>query len=216
MKTALINASPKTKGSASAVVLQDVRSLLSDAAQIEQVGMHKSGVDGETMARLATCDAWVFAFGLYMDGVPSHLLRGLTVLERFFSRCPHRKITVYVLINCGFYEGEHARCALEIMKNWCVRAKLRWGQGIGIGAGGMLGALDKVPACKGPKKNLGAALKPLIGHMTRSVLADIPPAQNCYLTANIPRFAYLFAAELEWRQGIRANGLRREDLFRKI
>ncbi|WP_346888390.1 hypothetical protein [Clostridium sp. UBA1056] len=38
---------------------------------------------------------------------------------------------------------------------------------------------------------------------------------NVFITENFPRFAYKLSGELGWRQAIRANGLKRKDLFLK-
>ena len=72
-----------------------------------------------------------------------------------------KEITVYAVVNCGFYEGRQNSLAIAMMENWCHRAGLRWGQGLGIGAGGMLAGIRNVPLGSGPKKNLGRALEQL-------------------------------------------------------
>jgi hypothetical protein len=96
------------------------------------------------------------------------------------------------------------------MKNWCEKAKLNWGQGIGIGGGGMLKILTGVPNGQGPKKNLWIALESIASNITAAAAAD-----NIYISPNLPRFVYKLGAEAGWRQQIKANGLKRKDLFTK-
>lgn len=47
-------------------------------------------------------------------------------------------LEVYCLVNCGFYEGHQNKLAIEMMGNWCEKAGIKWGEEVGIGAGGMI------------------------------------------------------------------------------
>jgi multimeric flavodoxin WrbA len=210
MKIALINGSPKAKESASEAVLQMLKPLLHDENEIIEYDFRKSMLNVNELEQIAECNALVFAFPLYVDGIPSHLLNCLYQMEAFFKTKPAGNLTVYSLVNCGFYEGQQASIALEIMKNWCDKAKLNWGQGIGIGGGGMLKILTGVPNGQGPKKNLWIALESIASNITAAAAAD-----NIYISPNLPRFIYKLGAEAGWRQQIKANGLKRKDLFTK-
>lgn len=88
---------------------------------------------------------------------------------------------VYAVVNCGFYEGQQARVALEMMENWCVKAGCQWGQGIGVGAGPMIPSLANVPQGKGPMKKLGKALDQLASNVSISASGE-----TTYLTASFP------------------------------
>jgi hypothetical protein len=208
MKIALINSSPKAKESASEAVLQMLKPLLHDENEIIEYNFRESMLNDNDLEQIAECNALVFAFPLYVDGIPSHLLNCLYKMEAFFKTKPAGNLTVYSLVNCGFYEGQQASIALEIMKNWCEKAKLNWGQGIGIGGGGMLKILTGVPNGQGPKKNLWIALESIASNITAAAAAD-----NIYISPNLPRFVYKLGAEAGWRQQIKANGLKRKDLF---
>jgi hypothetical protein len=76
---------------------------------------------------LTECNVLVFAFPLYVDGIPSHLLNCLRKLEKFFGGLDKKDIMVYSLGNCGFYEGDQNKLAIEMMENWCAKAGLKWG-----------------------------------------------------------------------------------------
>jgi len=60
--------------------------------------------------------------------------------ERFLKE-NNCKFKLYVLSNCGFYEGHQCKHVLSIMRTFCKSSGLTWGGGIGIGAGEMLGAI---------------------------------------------------------------------------
>lgn len=208
MKIAFINGSPKVKDSASGAILQDLKPLLEkDNNIISEYNFCKPELKDKDIEELAKCDVWVFTFPLYVDGIPSHLLSCLVELETYFAAKKEKDIAVYSLVNCGFYEGHQNRLAIEIMENWCVKTGLKWGQGVGIGSGGMLAGLKNVPMGRGPKKNLGSAFKELVNNISMR-----NSGENIFISANFPRFLYKLAAEMSWRQAIKANGLKRKDL----
>ena len=192
------------------MLLDELKSLRSDDC-ITEYGFHTPALPSEMdLEAFAQQDAAIFAFPLYVDGVPSHLLNCLCRLEQYFVK-HSSNLTIYAIVNCGFFEGNQNRYALQIMKNWCVRSGLKWGQGIGIGGGGMLTGLQSVPAGKGPRKNFSAAIGQLSEHITVGTSEE-----DIYVLPNVPRFAYKMGAEVEWRQQIKANGLTENDLFRKL
>lgn len=207
MKIALINASPKHKNSASGVILEELKELLAEHT-VTEYGLHAPYLpESVRPEELARQDALVFVFPLYVDGIPSHFLRHLVRLEGFFRESGARP-AVYAAVNCGFYEGRQNRLALEMMECWCGKAGLKWGRGVGIGAGGILSG--GVPPEKGPRKNSSAALRELAEN-----IAGLKSGPNRFVSPNLPRIVYKTAAEIGWGRKGKANGLKRKDLFRK-
>lgn len=207
MKIALINGSPKNMESASGCLLQELKKFLGDDKEIAEYSFRKPQLNEEEMEQVAESNVLVFAFPLYVDGIPSHLLSCIMQLESFLSTIKEKDIVVYTLVNCGFFEGHQTALAIEMMKNWCKKAGLRWGQGIGMGAGGMLQSVKNVPAGYGPKKDLGEALSKLVKN-----ISERSSGEDIFITANFPRFLYKLAAEMGWRKSVKANGLKTRDL----
>lgn len=207
MKISLINGSPKRKNSASGVILDELKSYLGGHA-VTEYAFHAG--DPPTQSQLEALlgqDALILAFPLYVDGIPSHLLRGLIEMEACFkSRLS--ELMVYTVVNSGFYEGKQSRNALDMMKSWCEKARVKWGQGVGIGGGGMLAGLGNVPSGHGPRKNPSLALRELAGNA-----AEGQYAEDLFVSPNFPRFFYRAAAEMGWRAQIKQNGLTAKDLF---
>lgn len=211
MKIALINGSPKVKESASDCVLQGLISYLGKEHNIIATHFKSHELKVEQMEILSECDVLVFAFPLYVDGIPSHLLHCLMSLQEYLLGAGKKEIMVYALVNCGFYEGKQNALAIEMMQHWCKRSSLKWGQGVGIGAGGMLLSLKNVPPGHGPNKNLGNTFETLSANILKSA-----EGKTVYMNTNFPRFAYKIGAEMGWRKMVKDNGLKRRDLFRQI
>lgn len=209
MKAALINASPKRTGSTSGMLLNALRPRLEGCSCMEfRLGIEKP--DPQILETLTDFDALVFAFPLYVDGLPAHLLRHLQALEPLLLQRPRPDRRVYMLVNCGFYEGRQTACALEMMEHWRLRAGLSRGMGLGIGAGPMMLELASVPPGRGPKKALGEGLDGLAACVKNSASGE-----DRFLSINFPRFAYRLAAQAHWRRLARTNNLSARDLFHR-
>lgn len=208
MKLIFINGSPKAKDSASECMLGDLKAYLKHAEnQIFDLHIQKPQLEEAELKLAASCDGMVFAFPLYVDGIPSHLLECLTQLEHYFKEHNYPEKAVYAIVNCGFYEGEQNELALDVMENWSQKARCIWGQGIGVGAGGMTIALKKVKPGKGPKKAVGQAMKQMASH-----IENREAAPNLFVTFRFPRWLYKRMAEMGWKQAVKDNGLKKEDL----
>jgi len=117
MKIALINGSPKVKESASGNIIEELKGIIEkDNVQIINCDLHKAQVSDEQKEELYSCDAIIFAFPLYVDGIPSHLLYCLKVLQEYFNTKESKPIRIYTIVNCGFFEGQQNAIAIDILK----------------------------------------------------------------------------------------------------
>lgn len=218
MKIALINGSPKLSQSASSFILKDLGSLLTEHELIP-VEIHKPVIKEETLGLVLSCEVLVFAFPLYVDGIPSHLLSVLEMIEAAtkIERQNNDSMQesnikyVYTMVNCGFYESRQNNLAIELMMNFTKRAGFVFGQGIGIGAGGMIPMLSNVSLGHGPKRNFGIALCEIAENIKSKHSGD-----TIFPKMNFPKFFYTRAAHMGWRKLIKKNGLKRKDLNRRL
>lgn len=152
-------------------------------------------------------DVLVFAFPLYVDSLPSHFLKLLVKLEKLdFNK---KEVMVYCIINNGFYEGVQCQIACEIIKNWCDAAGLKWGQGLGIGAGEMSPSVAEMPLDKGPFRPLSFAADRFVKNIKHKSADD-----NLFVSPLFPRFLWRIAANYTfWLPKARANGLKSKDIF---
>lgn len=210
MKIMMIDGSPKVSKSNSEYFLN----ILSDFIESKDIVKYKLSkkVDYEDIIKeINTIDTLVFAFPLYVDSLPSHVLEFLIMLEENFKD-NLKGVNVYVIANCGFYEGKQNKIALNIMKCWCKKMNIKWAQGIGIGAGEMMGGLRNVPMGKGPNTNLGLALDNLAKNINENKSED-----DIFTTPSMfPRFAFRLAANRFWISKANRNGLKKRDLNKCI
>lgn len=208
MNILMISGSPKKNSSASKSILLGLEQYLKDTAS-DSVITYTHSLDADLAEKASACDALVLAFPLYVDSIPSHLLTVMERMER--TRCIRESTPVYVIVNCGFYEGEQCDLALEMAKHWCQRCGAKWGGGLGFGGGGGLEMMDLAPMGYGPKKDLGAELK----NMAKSI-ADGTDWDYRFASVNFPAFMYKLGAQCGWRSAAKSNGLKPKDLSKRL
>ena len=207
MRIALINGSPKVHNSASGTLLSDIKGYLGERAELVEIGLHSAVISKEVITELEKSDVWVFAYPLYVDGIPGHMLSCLMQLEEGQLQ---KQVSIYGIVNCGFYEGIQAEYALKILQNWSIKTGFVWNGGIGIGGGGGLAMMPKTKPGQGPKAPIDKAL----AELAESILKG-DARENYYVSVAFPRFLYKMGAQMGWRQMIKANGGKTKDL-RKI
>ena len=135
MKTVLINCSPRKRFCASAYFLF-LQSLFVGGEKVTEK-LRSPADHTRILEQLRDAQAVVFGLPLYVDGVPSHVLRFLQEMEAF-CRENGLKLRVYCIANNGFIEGKQNEPLMQVFENFCARAGLVWGGGVGIGGGVML------------------------------------------------------------------------------
>lgn len=205
MRIALINGSPKVNNSASGTLLEDLKGYLGEKAEVVDFGFHATTISKEVVEELAKTDVWVFAYPLYVDGIPGHLLSCLIQLEE--ACLQNSQIHIYGIVNCGFYEGVQAEFALKLLQNWSAKAGFVWGGGVGVGGGGGFAMMPKLEPGQGPKAPIDKALEILADTILKKEVRE-----NNYVSVAFPRFLYKMGAQMGWRQMIKANGGKVKDL----
>ena len=207
MKISIINGSPKAGRSNSEILENYLLSLLKDNG-IRKYYSISVRLDDKIKNEIYNSDVLIFLFPLYVDGIPSNLLKLLVEFEK--EKVVNPATRVYCVVNNGFYEGKQNRLAILQIKNWCEKVKARWGQGIGVGAGELLPYLKKCKLEQGPLKNLGKALEKFsINILTLKNDKDI------YINPNWLKSLYFFQGSISWILKGRKNNLRVRELFRK-
>ena len=135
MKTVFINCSPKKRFCASAYFLALQRLFIGGKKVNEK--LRTPADHARILDQIKEAQTVVFGVPLYVDGVPSHVLRFMEEMEAF-CRENDLHLSIYCVANNGFIEGKQNEPLMQIFEHFCSRAGLTWGGGVGIGGGVML------------------------------------------------------------------------------
>lgn len=207
MKIIIINGSPKTLKSNSEILGNYLFPLLKEN-NIKKYYSIYFQLNDKTKNEIYNSDVLIFIFPLYVDGIPSNLLKLLVNFEKENVVRPETKI--YCIVNNGFYEGKQNFLALLHMKNWCKKVNAKWGQGIGIGSGELLPYLKNLKLGQGPLRNLEKTLNIL----SRNILT-LNSDKNIYINPNWPKSLYFIQGSISWILKARKNNLKIRELFKK-
>lgn len=207
MKIIIINGSPKTIKSNSEILGNYLFPLLKEN-NIKKYYSIYFQLNDKTKNEIYNSDVLIFIFPLYVDGIPSNLLKLLVEFEKENAIRPKTKI--YCIVNNGFYEGKQNFLALLHMKNWCKKVNAKWGQGIGIGSGELLPYLKRFKLGQGPLKNL----EKILNRFSRNILT-LNSDKNIYINPNWPKSLYFIQGSISWILKARKNNLKIRELFKK-
>ena len=207
MKIIIINGSPKTVKSNSEILGNYLFPLLKEN-NIKKYYSIYFQLNDKTKNEIYNSNVLIFIFPLYVDGIPSNLLKLLVKFEKENVVRPETKI--YCIVNNGFYEGKQNFLALLHMKNWCKKVNAKWGQGIGIGSGELLPYLKKFKLGQGPLKNL----EKILNRLSRNILT-LNSDKNIYINPNWPKILYFIQGSFSWILKARKNNLKIQELFKK-
>lgn len=208
MKIALINASPKVKNSNSELIFSDLQHYLNNKCEISFCKLSFNADFSKILNEIDNANIWVFAFPLYVDNIPSHLLKFLEWLDD--NNLSISQKHVYAISNCGFYEGVQAECAVNVMKCWCNKTGNVYGGSVGIGGGEAFSALKNIPVGYGPKASIDKALLKL-----SDAMLSLSAIDNQFVNLNYPRFLYKLGATGRWKREIKQNGSKVKDLGKR-
>lgn len=207
--TILLNCSLRADAANSKKMLDALSSKITGDKESVNLSSFINNMD-ELVTRLKGAEKIVFGTPLYVDGIPSALLRLMCKMEQ--DPGAKNKI-IYAVTNMGFYESSQQKHLVAMIKRWCLKCGYKYGGAVAVGAGEMVGMMVNTPAAeKGPAKNAAQALQSM-GEAVNSSSS----MENIYANAAMfPRFMYMFAANSGWPRSGKQNGLKKKDLFKQI
>jgi multimeric flavodoxin WrbA len=207
----IINGSQKPKSSNTEIILTELSKFIQKDNYIQNYKVDSKIFSEEIYNDILSGDIIVLGFPLFGDCLPSNTLKLLVELEKANKKKNPKEIIIYAIINNGFYEGKQTHIGFEIIKNWCGHTGMKFGGGIGQGAGEMLGETKNIPISKGPFKNLWNTLKLMAEKMSLKEPFDI-----IYLSPIFPRFLYSFMAKKSWHKRANKNKLKKKDIMIRL
>ena len=225
MKVVMIVGSPKSKKSTSEIVLNSLSERLS-AATVDWIYAADYSIEvaensNETTAspgdaadyskdnpleekddalfeKILENDVIVFAFPLYIDSIPSHLLRFLEAMEcRYRNHIMNTK--VYCIVNSGFFDPRNTEIAIDMIKLWSAHSGLIFGQALALGGGGMGRAAS---IGEGPLESYGKALDDLADN----IYADVG-GETIFTSPDIEKSDYMADANKAWKAAAKKRGV---------
>ena len=200
MRIFLVNGSPKPKRSVSENILNALKEMLPSDSEI--VTIRYKDVDESIFE---SADTIVFAFPLYVDSLPAHLIKMLEQMETV-DKNPDLKI--YSIINNGFFESRQSRHAAKVMKHWCNHTDVEYSGCLCIGAGPTFGMS---PMEAYPMKEIGESMDKL-----SQAITDKRSAGDIYSEPNLSKDGYAKSGNDGWIKAARKRGLTEENLYGKI
>lgn len=208
-KLVLLNASMRCQNGNSAKLARKLSARLS--AETETVALKQyRGRTPELLGILEKASAIVLCTPLYVDGLPSQLIRFMEEAEREYRGAAKK---VYVLANMGLYESRQLVNLFEAVRQWCGKMQFSYCGGLGVSAGELIGVLMQyTPFGLGPTKNIAKGIKTLAEAIDRGgTTEDLYAEPHAF-----PRSLFIRIADASWDSAAKKNGLRPEDLYRRL
>jgi hypothetical protein len=205
MKATIVIGTPKIGLSASGCIADFLERKLQNRMDCQTLNA-TSKSEHDITQKLSGANAIILIFPLYVDGLPSHVVKFLERLAPTISfLAPKAKL--YAINNCGFWETDNTVNAFSILKNFCLRASLTWGQGLGIGGGGVI---EMRSLEKWPLRKISKAIAEI-----SDTIATVSQADDFFVQPSIPRFTYKIGAHFKWRSLASRNNIDSKTLYRR-
>ncbi|MBO4918926.1 MAG: flavodoxin family protein [Erysipelotrichaceae bacterium] len=208
-KAVLLNPSMRSTNANSYRFAKELSKKLKKEHEIVNMQQYQNEPE-KLMQKLESAPIIVLCTPLYVDGLPSQLIR---LMERFEKEYHGLRKKIYVLANMGLYESSQLENLFEAVKQWCTEMGFEYCGGLGISAGELIGTLiQHIRLSSGPGKKNNRGMKKLAKAInTGSTAKDIYTEPFFF-----PRSLYIHIANSNWNTLAKRNGLKPEDLYRQV
>ncbi len=208
-KTVLLNASMRSVNGNTAKLAEQLSKLLKQENEIINLSQYINRYS-VLVKQLEDVSTLVLCEPLYVDGLPSQLIR---LLETFQREYKGGRKKIYVLTNMGLYESQQLVNLFSAIKEWCKVMKFEYCGGLGVGAGELVGGLlDFLKFGQGPMVKINNGMKQLAEAINnKQKTEDI--YKEVYL---FPRSLYIAIANSGWKRTAKKNGITEMDLYRRL
>ncbi len=203
----LLNCSMRKRNSFA--LAKELEKRLREETILVNLSEHMKSFDG-LLDLLKDARTLVFCTPLYVDGLPSQLIR---LLEFFEERDWQYAKKIYVLANMGLYESGQLVNLFSAIKQWCEKTGFEYCGGLGVAAGELVGGLmQAIPFENGFTAKIAKDEDRLARAIDEGkVSEDIYSGPLCF-----PRWLYVAIANAGWARMAKANGIKKEELYRKL
>ena len=204
-KTVFLNGSVRGTNANSYAFGRQLMSFMTKEAEFFHISTYLTDLNA-LVEKCAEADTLVFCMPLFVDGLPSQVLRFLRAFEAEYDG-PSKNI--YVLANMGLYETQQLNNLNEMMRLWCKAMGFSLKGCLSIGAGELLRVLmDADPFCKDLKKKMKQfAAAADAGEETGNLSAG---------PSFFPRSLYIAVANASFCLTAKRNKLHIRDLYERL
>ena len=208
-KTVLLIGSMRSQDGNSVKLARKLGEQLHDDCEIILLKKYLSNLP-DLFSVLDGVEKFVFCTPLYVDGLPSQVIRFMEEAQRHLSWKPQK---VYVLANMGLYESSQLINLFSAVKQWCSKMNTDYCGGLGVSAGELLGVLmEFVPFRFGPSRKAAEGMIRLADVIRQGTITEEIYAEPfCF-----PRSLYIKIANTNWNRTAKRNGIRPDDLYRRL
>jgi len=208
-RTVLLNGSMRSVNGNSAKIARCLRKLMTQGSEVIDLRSYLNDLPA-LVQELETAETIILCLPLYVDGLPSQVIR---LMETFERSCTGGSKKIYVSANMGLYESSQLANLFYAVKQWCNVMGFAYCGGLGVSAGELLGVfLDILPAWLGPSYKAYQGMKQLAAAADKGeTITDIYTEPFMF-----PRSLYVYIANISWNRTARKNGITPEDLYRRL
>ncbi|MBQ6493490.1 MAG: flavodoxin family protein [Erysipelotrichaceae bacterium] len=208
-KTVLFNASMRNVKGNSAILARQLQKQLNGDVPIIDLSGYLNRMD-ELMKEFEDVETIVLCTPLYVDGLPSQLIRFMEKYEREYTGGRKK---IYVLANMGLFESRQLVNLMSAVRQWSDKMRFEYNGGLAVSAGEMIGPLtEAMPFGKWVTKEVAEGTNRLAGAINRS-----EKIEDIYTDAyRFPRWLYIAIANSGWKRMAKAAGIDPKELFRRL
>jgi multimeric flavodoxin WrbA len=205
----LLVGSPKHNGGTSMVIAEYLASRLREIHVDTEIKHVHQAIDGgkedELFDAIDRADSVVLLFPLYVDSLPSGVVRFFELFLERKGENGGRGKPFYAISNSGFPESIQSTVALEICVLFARDTGFAWNGGGAVGGGYLLEG-KTLEGSGGRAKNLRAGLALLAVSMSlKGGLSK--QARDLIGRPLVPKFLYVYFGNKMWRKAAESNGV---------
>lgn len=206
---AVLNGSMRGAAGNSGKIAAKMTELMKGPAESIELRSYLKDLDG-LVGKLSDFGTIVLAMPLYVDGLPSQVIRLMEEFEKNYNGGSRK---IYIVSNMGLYESSQLRNMFETVRQWCGRMGFEYCGGLGVSAGELQGVLMRhLPFRIGPTAAIAQGAEKLAaaidnGGKTEDIFAE---------PRMFPRKLFMLVANRSWNVNARKNGISPRDLYRQL
>ncbi len=205
----LLNGSMRNKSGNSAKLAKQLAARLEKEAEFVDLKDWMKDMPG-LVKKLEAAPAIVFCIPLYVDGLPSQVIR---LMEKFEQEYRGGRKKIYVLANMGLYESSQLVNLFSAVTQWSRKMDFEYCGGLGISAGELIGGLmEMIPFGKGPIRKSSEGMDLL----ARAINSESKTYDIYAEPKGFPKWLFIQIANFNWDRTARKNGIDPKELYRQL